>query len=194
MSVVERGERGQPGEQGSVDLEKETVFEILSNQRRRHTLHYLLREEEAVELRELSTQLSAWENGVETEEISHKERKRVYTALRQTHLPKMDDVGVLEYDKHRGVIEPTAEVEQLEFYLDVVPEKEIPRSEYYLGLSAVAGGLVAAVWADVAPFGLVPDMVWMVVVVLAFFVSAAVDSYCARHRRLGKDGPPPDVD
>ena len=191
--VTAQGANGKtsPGKGGSVD--RETAFDILSNQRRRHTLHYLLREERPVELRELSTQISAWENGVEPEEISHKERKRVYTALRQTHLPKMDEEGVLNYDKNRGVIEPTTEVEDLEFYLDVVPEKEISRGEYYLGLSLVSAGLVVAVYLDAVPFNALPDLAWIGIIVAAFLISATVDTFFERRRQLGREGPPPDI-
>lgn len=195
MSGLEtRGDQSRSSAEKTTDLDKETVFDILSNQRRRHTLHYLLREDRPVELRELSTQISAWENGVTPEEISHQERKRVYTALRQTHLPKMADEGVLEYHKSRGVIEPNGDVDRLEFYLDVVPEKEISRGEYYLGLSIVASGLVAAVAVDAVPFDALPDIAWMAIIVAAFLVSAAVDLYFERNRRLGHDGPPPDIE
>ena len=106
----------------------------------------------------------------------------------------MDDEGVVEYDKDRGIIESNEEVEQLEFYLDVVPEREISRSEYYLGLSLVAAALVTAIYVGAVPFTAISKMVWMTVIVVAFLVSAIVDLYFERYRRLGHEGPPQDVE
>lgn len=175
---------------------REDVFEILSNQRRRHTLHYLRQqqsEDARVDLRELSRQLSAWENGVDPEEIMHRDRKAVYTALRQTHLPKMDDVGIVNWDPNRGYIEPAEEFSDVEVYLDVVPAKEIPRSEYYLGLSAFCAALLSVAWVDIFPFGLLSDVVWAAIIVALFTVSAAVDTYYDSKRQLGTEGPPADL-
>lgn len=180
------------GESGS-GPSREEVFDILSNQRRRHTLHYLHQGDEEVDLNELSRQISAWENGVEPEEITHRDRKTVYTALRQTHLPKMDDADVVNWDPNRGYIEPAEEFEDIQVYLEVVPKHEIPRSDYYLGLSAVSGALLAAVWLDVFPFTVLGDLTWGAVVVAMFAVSAAVDTYYASKRELGGSGPPPDI-
>ncbi|MEE6211156.1 hypothetical protein U3A55_13480 [Salarchaeum sp. III] len=182
------------GDDRGTEPTREDVFHLLSNQRRRHTLHYLRqRDGERVDLRELSRQLSAWENGVPTDEITHRDRKTVYTALRQTHLPKMDDADVVDYDPDRGHVKPAEEFEDVEVYLDVVPEKEIPRSEYYLGLSAFAAALLAVAWVDVFPFDSLSDVTWAAIIVALFVVSAAVDTYYDSHRQLGTDGAPPDL-
>ncbi|GAA0652566.1 DUF7344 domain-containing protein [Salarchaeum japonicum] len=182
------------GNEGRTEPTREDVFHLLSNRRRRHTLHYLRqRDGEQVDLRELSQQLSAWENGVPPAEITHRDRKTVYTSLRQTHLPKMDDANVVDYDPNRGHVEPAEEFEDVEVYLDVVPEQEIPRSEYYLGLSAFAAALLAVAWVDVFPFDLLSDVTWAAVIVALFAVSAAVDTYYDARRQLGSDGAPPDL-
>ncbi|MFB6135685.1 MAG: hypothetical protein ABEJ04_02905 [Halobacteriaceae archaeon] len=172
---------------------REQVFELLSNQRRRHVMHYLRQHDREVELRELATQLAAWENEKPAEAVSHDERRRVYTALRQSHLPKMDEAGVIDYDPNGGVVDPRPGMDDVELYLDVVPEDEIPRSQYYLGLSALSAGVLALAWTDVPPFDLLPDLGWAAVCIGLFAVSAAVDTYYKRRRRLGNDGPPPEV-
>lgn len=177
-------------EPGATD---EEIFDILSNQRRRHTLHYLQQRDEQVDLRELSEQISAWENDVQPEEITHRDRKTVYTALRQTHLPKMDDADVVNWDSNRGYIEPAEEFDDVEVYLELVPQDEIPRSEYYLGLSALSGALLAAVWIGTFPFDLLGDLTWGAIIVAMFAVSAAVDTYYKSKRQLGGAGSPPDL-
>jgi len=40
-------------------------------------------------VRDIAEQLAAWENDVEIPEVTYKQRKRVYTALHQSHLPKL---------------------------------------------------------------------------------------------------------
>lgn len=189
--TILRSGNEDPG--GNATVSRGEVFEILSNQRRRHTLHYLRQHDRSVELRELSTQLTAWENGTSPEDVTHDERKRLYTALRQNHLPKMDDVGILDFDAARGTIDPNPEIEDVEIYLDVVPDSEFPRSEYYLGLSAIAAALTVVVWVDIPPFDALPTVSWMGIVAAAFLFSAAVDVYYDTHRRVGSDGAPPDV-
>lgn len=51
--------------------------------------------------------------------VTSQQRKRTYTALRQSHLPKMDRAGVIDYDADRGSIEPTGEATRLRSYLDI---------------------------------------------------------------------------
>ena len=87
-------------------LSRDEVFDIPSNQRRRHALHFLKqRNGDGAELRELSAQVAAWENGKPAEGVTSDERRRVYTSLQQFHLPKLDRNGIVEYDDRRGSVE-----------------------------------------------------------------------------------------
>jgi hypothetical protein len=88
-------------------LTKNEIFTILKNPRRRETLEYLERNDGEADLSDLAESLAARENDIEVEALSSTQRKRVYISLYQVHLPKMDDLGVLEFDKHRGTIELT---------------------------------------------------------------------------------------
>lgn len=172
-------------------ISKDDVFEVLSNRRRRYAIHYLQRHEEAVGLGELSETVAAWENDVPPEQISSSERKRVYTALQQFHLPKMERKGLVEYDQRGGVVEPTETTNAVDVYLDVVPEDDIPWSHYYLGLSAMSAVLLGLVWLDVPPTTVLPDAAWLALVVLAFAVSSLVHAYRDREMRLGSEESPP---
>ncbi|MFC7046607.1 hypothetical protein ACFQH6_15405 [Halobacteriaceae archaeon GCM10025711] len=60
----------------------------------------------------MSRQIAAWENGISADQVSSKQRRRVYTALHQTHLPRMVRQGVIEYDQNSKVIELTASAGQ----------------------------------------------------------------------------------
>ncbi|MGM0591677.1 MAG: DUF7344 domain-containing protein [Halobacteriota archaeon] len=175
----------------SAGVTQDLAFEVLSCRRRRHALHYLLQQQRTVELRELSTNLAAWENDVPVESVTYKQRMRVYTALRQSHLPKMDAKGVIAFDPNRGTATLTDEASELEVYLDVVPHNEIRWSKYYVGLGGLCAGLVLAGIAGVFPFSELPGMGLAGLVTTLFLVSAVIHSYHDMNNRLGRDGEPP---
>ncbi|WP_229112572.1 DUF7344 domain-containing protein [Halapricum desulfuricans] len=190
------GARGKDerDESPKTELSRDDAFEILSNRRRRFALHHLQHNGERAELGELSEHVAAWENDSGVQEISASERKRVYTSLQQFHLPKMDDKGVVEFDDREGVVELTPAAEQMDVYLEVVEDNDIPWSQYYLGLAAVNLGLLVAATAGTYPLRLVPDAGWGLFVVTTFLVSALVHTYYSRtEMRLGDSDNPPEV-
>jgi predicted transcriptional regulator len=181
-------ETAEDGEE--TELSEDDLFEILSNSRRRYALHALSSDADEWQLGNLAEQVAAWENGTEVAEVTRAERKSVYTALQQLHLPKMDEMGFVEYDKDRGTVRPTAVKDDVDIYLDVVRGDDIPWNEYYLGLSAVMAGLVVVAWLDIFPFSEVGDIVWAGVVVVAFSVSALAHYYLQEQMQFGEGDPP----
>lgn len=192
------GVASESGRGGTGRVNENELFEVLANRRRRYALHALKRDaseaETQVDLGRLAEQVAAWENQIELQEVSYDERKRVYTALQQSHLPKMDEAGIVSYNKDRGVVEPTPAMEDVEIYMDVIHGNEIPWSEYYLGLSMVSAALYAAVWMGVYPFTLLPDLSWGVFIVVAFLVSALGHRYYTSQMRLGDGEVPPEME
>ena len=174
-------------------LTEDELFELLSNQRRRHILHALMNDGES-EIGTLSQEIAAWEDGLDPTEVSSNDRKRVYTALQQSHLPKMDKAGVVNFDRDRGTVEPTPALDDVEIYMDVVRGREIPWSDYYLGLTVLSVGLLTAAVLGPAPLGSIPDRAVSVFVIVAFGVSALAHRYYARRNRLGIDDDPPEFD
>jgi len=166
------------------ELTADTVFKTLSNPRRRYVLEHLSEVDGETTLRELSEQVAAWENDKTIEEIDRKERRRVYTALQQTHLPKMHEAGIVDYDRDRGDIALTGHAEDLRIYMEILEGNEIPWSEYYLALASVCGAIVTAAWLDVFPVA-IPDLAYAGIVVALFAVSAGVHVVVMRRRRIG---------
>ncbi len=166
-------------------LTEDELFTILSNRRRRYILHELMRADERVDIGTLSQEIAACEDDIELTEVSSSDRKRVYTALRQSHLPKMDEAGVVDFDRDRGTVEPTPALEDVEIYMDIVRGREIPWSDYYLGLVALSGLLFAAVSFGPGPFASLSPSAWGLFVVVSFGVSAVAHRYYARRTRLG---------
>ncbi|MFB6124435.1 MAG: hypothetical protein ABEJ59_00565 [Halanaeroarchaeum sp.] len=89
--------------------------------------------------------------------MSSKQRKRTYTALWQTHLPKMDEHGVVEFVAARGTVTPTDRIWQLIGYVEEIDRPDIPRGEFYFSIVAIVGilvwlrsmGMVGASWLSV---------------------------------------------
>jgi len=93
----ETGDRG-------VAIGLDEIFGLLQNRRRRDVFRYLAAESEQVRLGELAEQIAARENDKAVSRIDSQERKRVYVALYQCHLPKMADVDAVSYDRPRGTV------------------------------------------------------------------------------------------
>jgi len=113
-----------PVEDHKVDIDQ--VFEILKNQRRRHVLRYLDAVDGEVPLSELAERIAAWESDKEVGRITSQERKRVYVELYQCHLPKMDDVDAVAYNKQRGRI---ARGENAALFCHYLPGECLPGAE-----------------------------------------------------------------
>ena len=96
---------------------------MLSNQRRRYVLYYLNHRPGPVSLRDLAEQIAAWENDCTIDDLEYKQRKRVYTSLHQTHLPKLDEMGIVNYDRDAGTITLADRASDLDAYLELVGER-----------------------------------------------------------------------
>jgi len=97
------------GPQADVDVDLNELFEVLGNDRRRRVLRYITSPgtDEVVTLRKLAGHIAALENEIPEDQLGSQQRKRVYIALYQCHLPRMDDAGVLEFEKTPGIARQT---------------------------------------------------------------------------------------
>ena len=171
-------------------LSEDLIFDVLKNRRRRYTLHYLKQQDRPVELSELAEQVAAWENDITVDAITAAERKRVYTALYQSHLPKLDDAGIVDYNQNRGIVELSDAAEQLDVYLDLDAQPDIPWANWYLGLAVAGLGLVTAAWLGLPPFSMVADVLLATVIVVAYAAIAGAHTYYARRASTAGETPP----
>lgn len=102
-------------------LSNDVIFELLQVKRRRQVLRYLDDGDGTAEVGALAELIGAQENNKPERALSSNERKRVYIALYQCHLPKMDDAGVIDYTQARGTVELTDTADQLFPYLYLDP-------------------------------------------------------------------------
>lgn len=86
---------------GSIDTDCSTtaIFDVLADERRQLTLHYLSQTVGAVHLSDLADQISLWEG-----EHTQDRYERVATSLVHIHLPKMTEAGLVRYDSETDVI------------------------------------------------------------------------------------------
>ncbi|UIO99193.1 hypothetical protein Hbl1158_11710 [Halobaculum sp. CBA1158] len=146
---------------------------------------------ESAEIGELAEHVAAWENGVDPAEVDSTQRRRAYVSLHQTHLPRLDDAGVLTYESTREEIELTETGENLSVYMDVVPGDDIPWSEFYLGLAGFSAALMTVAWLNYYPFSIGPDAAYGLGIVALFAVTSLVHVVRARRTRLGTGDAPP---
>lgn len=133
------------------------VFDVLGNARRRAVVRHLIEHGE-VEMGTLAEHVAAEETGTTPEEVGREERRRIYISLYQSHLPKLAEVGVASYDRDRGVVQPTAAIEDLAPYLDVEPRRGgLPTAQ--AAVAGVTAVVVAASVTDLGPFAAVSDAV-----------------------------------
>ena len=164
---------------------RDEIFTALSNARRRRVIKYLKQNDPEARVRDIAEQLAAWENDVDIPAVTYNQRKRVYTALHQSHLPKLAASGFIDYESDRGLESLTKESRQLEVYLEVVSENEILWSEYYVGLAVVCGLLATAAWTGTVPFAGVSGYAYATLFVVLFGVSGIVHRASTKRNRLG---------
>ena len=149
--AVGADERAAEATQEDEQLSLDVIFEILRNRRRQLVLEFLRDREEPVTIGELAEHIAAIENETTVRQLNAQQRKRVYIGLYQCHLPKMDDVDVIEFNQSRGRIAPGSKIDPLYDYLDVAngthdDDETAPPFERHhgIGFAAVAAAFFAA--------------------------------------------------
>ena len=166
------------------DLSKGEIFDVLQNERRRYTLQYLREHDRSVQLGDLASHVAAQEYNCPDTAVTSAQRKRVYTTLQQSHLPRMHETGIIDYDDQNGIISKTAHTEELTIYLEIVPGSEFPWREYYLSLGAVSMAIATILWVGVYPFTAIPPLVWTTLIAVVLSVSAGYHTYAGREMTL----------
>lgn len=104
-------------------LSEDRIFTLLSAQRRREVLRLLDRAGGQATMGHVTTEIAADEHG---SNAAAAERKAVYVSLYQTHIPRLVDAGVVEYDGTTKLIRVTDRAGVLLAYLRFDPEAEKP--------------------------------------------------------------------
>ncbi|MUW14679.1 hypothetical protein GJ633_08370 [Halorubrum sp. CBA1125] len=157
-------------------LSQDALFSLLSNPRRRFILQYLNRTGETIQLQDLATEVAAWENETEPENLTGKQRKRLYVSLYQTHIPKLEAAGIVDYDGDTGEIRLTDRGNDLNRYLDAdasEADDTRPWGRYYLLLTLLGILVYGLITVGGVPLGRTEVVLigvgWVSLAVLAVF-------------------------
>lgn len=121
-------------------LDASEIHDILRNDRRRLAIKCLRENGETLSVRDLSEAVAARETGESPP--PRDKRRSVYVSLHQTHLPKLDELGILEYDTDNKRVLLQDRATEVTTYMEVVPRYGITWAEYYLVLGVLGFGTV----------------------------------------------------
>nr|WP_251344341.1 hypothetical protein [Haloplanus sp. GDY1] len=156
------------------------IHQLLANERRRAVIERLDASTGTVTVRDLST----WVAAAETSQSPPppKVRDSVYTSLHQTHLPKLHEAGVVEYDRERSLVHLRPAVRQVDRHMDVVNGLGVTWGGYYRSLGVFGLVLVIAALAGLPVVSLVDPLLWASGTLVTFAVSGAVQLWDDRWR------------
>lgn len=159
-------------EKNNSQLPKSEIFGILQNNRRRLVLE-ILKQEGKLTVRSLSEEIACLEAGMENPKSSV--RKSVYVSLLQTHIPKMERLKIINYNRERDSVELLPLAHDFEIYMETVTKGDIPWNQFYLGLSLLA--IVGTLMICSGLMKWITSSQWMLFTDLAFFFSSILHSH-----------------
>ena len=142
---------------------------VLSNPRRRETIRFLARNAGRTTVRELSEYIASSETG--DHPAPRQVRETVYVSLIQTHLPALDELGIIDYDRTTKEVVSLDASREFRVYMEVVTRFGITWDEYYRYLGVLALLVVLAVETNVPLVSGVDSLVWATVFLALFALS-----------------------
>ena len=152
------------------DLAETEIHDVLRNERRRLALERLSERSGPASVSDLAEHVAALETGERPPPDNL--RQSVYVSLHQTHLPKLDKLGIVEYDTDEKTVELTDRAGQVTVYLEVVPQYGLSRNELYLGLAVLGILLTLAAALGVPGFAAVAPGTWALVALALIAIAA----------------------
>jgi hypothetical protein len=147
------------------------IHDVLRNHRRRLVLERLAAECERQTMSGLAEHIAAVESGEDPP--PRNVRQSVYVSLHQTHLPKLDDLGIVSYDADEKWVCLADRAAEVTIYMEVVPKYGLSWGEYYFGLGLL-GFLLLVGWAVGVPVLASTEPFVLAVGTLAVLVVSAV--------------------
>lgn len=93
-------------------LDMDHAFDVLDHPRRRYVLYALANGEDST-LRELALKIATWEGDIDESAVDDRTHDRVYLSLYHAHVPKLEDEGVVEFDRSAETLQPGPHAEQV---------------------------------------------------------------------------------
>jgi hypothetical protein len=159
-------------------LPEADIHDVLRNDRRRMVIEQLGQTDEPVTARDLSETIAVRESGENPP--PRNVRQSVYISLQQTHLPKLEELGIVEYDENTKEVRPAENAAEVGVYMEVVPKYGLSYSEFCAGLGLLGVLLVVAAEMGVPVVSAMSATAWAVVVFAVLVASAVYQTYSQR--------------
>lgn len=82
------------------------ALQVLAERRRRLTLRVVREHDEALTLPDVADEVAVRENGCPLTELSGETVAEIYISIYHDHLPRLVELGLLEYDQRRDLVSP----------------------------------------------------------------------------------------
>jgi hypothetical protein len=102
---------------GASEYSLDALFEALSAERRRYAMYCVSDCDGYIERHEVARVVGGWELNCAPSEVPEETFKRLLSELHHTHLPKLSDAGLVDYDLRTGDVSPTAALAGADDYL-----------------------------------------------------------------------------
>ena len=113
-------------------LQPADIHDVLRNDRRRLVLERLRETGTEQSVRDLAEHIASLESGESPP--PRNVRQSVYVSLHQTHLPKLDELGIVTYDSNVKEVSLAGNADEVAVYMEIVPKYAISWAEFYFGL------------------------------------------------------------
>ncbi|WP_066416300.1 DUF7344 domain-containing protein [Halorubrum aethiopicum] len=159
-------------------LPETEIHDLLRNERRCQTIKHLQDTVGTTTLRELAETIAEHETGESPPPKNV--RNSVYNSLHQTHLPKLDRRGIVEYESDRKTIRLAEDARSVDVYMEVVTPYGITWSEYYSLLGTLSLFVVLAALIGVPAISALDPVLWVSVFLAAFAASLGYQLWADR--------------
>ena len=144
------------------------IYEILANGRRRETLRHLTEANSTVvTLEELTAAVAASETRGPPQRAT---RESVRSSLHQTHLPKLESLGVVTYDREAKTVTLCHHAREVDRYMDVVTGVGLTWGEVYRSLGIGSLLVVLAALLELPLVSAIDPLLWVSVALGTFAV------------------------
>lgn len=119
-------------------MDEAEYYDLLTNGRRRACIAHLLSTDGAVSVSDLVDSVAAAEADGD---VGQQHRKSIYVSLRQTHLPRLAEHDVVDFDTDRNVVEAAA---ALDLFDD--PGPDVAKPSQHLPWAFIVIGILGLAW------------------------------------------------
>ncbi|WP_101296435.1 DUF7344 domain-containing protein [Halegenticoccus soli] len=145
------------------------AFDALGNDRRRCAVSVLADERGTLAVSELATAVAAAE--ADAVPPPNQTYKSVYASLRQTHLPKLESLSVIEYDPDAGTVAPGPQLDGIASYFPDSADRSSDRNWFSLFVAALSLAAITSGYLGPSSLRLVSDL--FVAIGLLFIIGYA---------------------